>query len=237
MGQSPSRQKFKAGSPKRTPKPAPAPTLQQPVGISQTMSSRAESTTQGGSTTRKSTREESKTMSYIEGSISEGSDEPPSGKVCEKKVSSTVVVKTETENSTKTKTVIKDGVKTVMRFENGRLVAQSVEDIPLKLPDAKDKDGGKEKIVATEQPATAGGFPSILPDSFPTFPPASFPEVPPPGYPAMPEDFYPEYPPSSYPAVPPSSFPSYPPPSFPSLPPDMASENRDSEGKGVVKQK
>lgn len=247
MGTPQSHQKKpKAGFLDRASKLAPEPRKQQPVvGISQEMRSRAEVTAKDGDAVKKCSREESKTMSYEESSESQGRDQQKCGHACERKLSHTVVVKSESAKSTNTKTTIEDGVKRVMRYENGRLVEHRVNDVPLKLPDDMDKDVGKEErrnlepsaAVAASGQTTTRGFPSFPPASFPTVPPPSFPAVPPPCYPESPQEFFPEYPSSSYPMVPPPSFPSVPPPTFPSAPPDMPIENLAAEEKKALKKK
>lgn len=242
-----------AGLLDRASKPAQEPRKKQPVvGMSQTMRSRAEVTTKDGAAIKKCSREESKTMSYEEGSVSQGRDQQKCGHVCEKKVSHAVVVKSESAKSTDLKTIIKDGVKTVMRYENGRLVGQCANDAQLKLPDDMDKDVGKEaqrnlepSAAVASGPTATWEFPPFPPTSFPTIPPPSFPEVPPSWYPEAPQEFFPEFPSSSFPVVPPTSFPSVPPPSFPSVPPpwfpsalpDMPLESLTAEEKKALKKK
>lgn len=143
MGQAWSRQK-KAQQVPVTVRAEPEPST-PPVDQSKTSSKESSKTVSSGPSAKEGTTDEGSTTS------------PPRPlsryQFSAKKISTAVIApeKKGVKASRERQTYVKDGVKIVKQFENGRLVSHTIDGVPQKLPNSKEKLGGLKKIGSKNQ--------------------------------------------------------------------------------------
>lgn len=117
--------------------------------------------------TKTSSKDSSKTVTS-DGSAKEGTTEdvsstvvspPPSRREIVAKKSPPPLIapgRKHVKNSSERQTFLKDGVKIVKQFENGRLVFHSVDGVPQELPKSKESIRSQKKIGGRKQHAANG---------------------------------------------------------------------------------